>query len=213
MSELDFLDRGSAPAPPTRAPALSPERLGKITASMAAVVMGADKLTLEKYVKALAWERVYGVRDEGFQSRMMDRGQRLEPQALSWYSESVGVGLDPNPGFKVHKGLACVGASPDGIAVRGREKWTVQAKCPGSDAWMDFLLDRKPGPYAWQCRWEAWVCGYRSTALVIWHPVAGGIVIPVFLEKSHVYEMAERAIMTDTRVNQWVEILQKGTDQ
>lgn len=210
MDDLGFLDQGGAKSPPQRAPALSSERAGKITASMASVVMGSDGVTREKYAKALAWERTFGVRDEGFASRFMERGLRLEPKALEWYRGHTGVELDFGPGFKAHKGLPFVGASPDGMATHGRRRWTVQAKCPGSDAWMDHFDTRDPLQYAWQCRWEAWVCGHKSTALVVWHPVAGGVVIDVPLTPEHASQMTARAVALEDRIKQWQDKLQEA---
>lgn len=206
MDDFGFLDTGGA-TPPQRAPALSPDRLGRITASMADVVMGKQGEQTEKYARALAWERVYGERDEGFHGKWMERGQRLEPKALEWYKTHEGVDLDFGPGFKIHRSLKMVGASPDGMASRGRAKWTVQAKCPGSDAWMVFLDSRRPGQYEWQCRWEAWVCGNSKTDLVVWHPKSGGIVIPVPLKSEHAREMSERALALEDRVAYWIKVL------
>ena len=55
----------------------------KLTASKAGVIMGGLGTSgLATYVKALAWERVYGARDEEYRNAAMDRGNELRRSRL-----------------------------------------------------------------------------------------------------------------------------------
>ncbi len=198
---------------PAIAPAYDPakclDRLGKLTASKAAVIMGKlDTSGLATYVKALAWERVYGARDEEYKSDAMQRGNDLEPSALDWYEFETAATLTRTPGFMQHPAIPYVGASPDAL----RDGMTVQAKCPGHGAWMEVMRTREiPSEYRWQCRWEPWVAGVSRCEFFVWHPAAGGIIVPGIVTPEECEQMAERASVVDAMVQKWVAILTDTT--
>lgn len=186
-------------------PAACVERLGKLTASKAGVIMGGlDTSGLQTYVKSLAWERVYGARDEEYKSSAMDRGNALEASALDWYEFETCETLVRTPGFMQHPSIAYVGASPDALM----EGKTVQVKCPLHGAWMETKRTMQvPAEYRWQCRWESWVCGLRACDFVTWHPIAGGLIVPMTVSDAECDQMAERAAIVDAMVRKWVDIL------
>ena len=182
-------------------------RLGKLTASKANVIMGGLETSgLASYVKALAWERVYGTRDEGYRSAAMDRGHVVEPAAFDWYVFSTDRSVD-KVGFIEHPSLGYVGASPDGLA----HDRTLEIKCPLHGAWMDC---KRTGvvtsEYRWQCRWAQWVCGVKTTDIVCYHPVAGGLLVPISVTDAEVAQMEGRAGLVNEMVGKWVAVL---TDQ
>lgn len=186
------------------------ERLGKLTASKAGVIMGGLETSgLATYVKALAWERVYGARDEEYRNAAMDRGNELEALALDWYEFETGSELLRSPGFNQHPTVACVGASPDAVVYfdQGPIR-TAQCKCPLHGAFMEVIRTRKvPSEYRWQCKWEAWVVGVPAFDFFVWHPVAGGLIVPGEVSAEECEQMAERAAVVDGLVQKWVEIL------
>lgn len=186
-------------------PATCIERLGKLTASKAGVIMGGlDTSGLQTYVKSLAWERVYGARDEEYKNAAMERGNALESSALDWYEFETNVSLIRTPGFMRHDDIAYVGASPDALM----EGKTVQVKCPLHGAWMETKRTMQvPAEYRWQCRWEAWVCGLRACDFVTWHPISGGLIVPFTVTDAECDQMAERAAIVDAMVAKWVDIL------
>jgi len=165
---------------------------------------GLETSGLATYVKSLAWERVYGARDEEYRSAAMDRGNELEPRALDWYETQQGSPVVRSPGFMQHPSIAFVGASPDALT----PFQTVQVKCPLHGAWMETKRTMQvPSEYRWQCRWEMWVCGLFECEFVTWHPVAGGLIIPIGATTSEFEQMAERAAIVNVMVQKWVEIL------
>lgn len=190
-------------------PAKCAERLGKLTASKAAVIMGGlDTSGLATYVKSLAWERVYGARDEEYRNAAMDRGNALEASALDWYAFEQDSPILRSPGFVQHPSIAFVGASPDALAAFK----TVQVKCPLHGAWMETKRTMQvPSEYRWQCKWEMWVCGLHECDFVTWHPVAGGLIVPIYATPAEWDQMAERAAVVDAMVQKWVAILTDTT--
>lgn len=213
MDDFSFMDARESPAPAVAYdPAKCLERLGKLTASKAAIIMGKlDTSGLDGYVKDLAWERVNGARDEEYRNAAMDRGNELEPLALDWYEGiSTGYQLIRTPGFMLHPTIAYVGASPDAIALdAGERKLTVQTKCPLHRAWMETRRQwLVPSEYRWQCKWEMWVVGVQSCDFVTWHPVAGGLICIERVTPDECAAMAERAALVNERVIKWVEILE-----
>lgn len=203
METFDLIDQRTLPAE-QRSEQWYAARRGKLTASKAAVIMGGLNTSgLDTYVKTLAWERVYGARDEDFQSQSMLRGLEVEPQARRWYAAAIGQEVGET-GFVQHPQIAYVGASPDGLLADR----TLQIKCPLHCAWMEVRKTmRVPAEYRWQCRWEAWVCGLRLADFVCFHPQAGGLLIPLQVSDEECDQMASRAELVDQMVGEWVELL------
>lgn len=188
-------------------PEMAQARLGKLTASRAAVIMGGlDTAGLDSYIKELAFARVYGDDgEEGYKSAHMDRGTTMEPLALDWYSFDQDCELIPGGECIGHPTIAYVAASPDAR----RSDRVIEAKCPGAKAWMETKRNGLvPSQYRWQCRWQMWVCGVRLCDFVTWHALAGGLIVPISVEDSEIERMAERAAVIETKVQEWVDILQ-----
>lgn len=206
---MDNFDMEAPAVAPAYDPAKCLERLGKLTASKAGVIMGGlDTSGLATYVKSLAWERVYGARDEEYRNAAMDRGNELEPRALDWYALQTGADLIRTPGFMRHDTIPYVGASPDAFTHTGTPR-AVQAKCQLHSAWMEVKRTGKiPSEYRWQCKWEPWVLGLRACDFFTWHPVAGGLIVPDVLTQDECDQMAERAAVVDKMVQKWVSVLQ-----
>ena len=183
-------------------------RAGKMTASKAAVVMGGlDTSGLDSYVKDLAWERVFGPRDQGYKSAAMERGNEVEPEARDWYANKCGEPVR-QVAFVDHPSVPMVGCSPDGL----RNERGVEIKCPLHKAWMEVKRTGKvPSEYRWQVRWSMWVCGLDAWDFVAYHPVAGGLLIPCEILPSEKDQMAERAAVVEARVQAWQAILTKDT--
>lgn len=181
-------------------PEMRQQRAGKLTASMAAVIMGGlDTDGLKSYIHKLAFERLYGLPDdEQFQSQAMTRGIETEAAALEWYAFNQDVELIPGGECIQHPAIPYVGASPD-ARLPGK---TIQVKCPLAHNW---LQERRagvvPATYRWQCRWEMWTCGVVQCDYLIFHPLPGGFIIPFGLTDEDVQAMADRAAL----VNEMIE--------
>ena len=180
-------------------PEMRESRLGKLTASKAAVIMGKlNTAGLADYISTLAFERVYGdTGEEGYQSRAMARGNELEPRALAWYAFERDCIVTPCPTCREHPDLPYVAATPDGI----RSDRTIQAKCLLHKAWVHARTRNEvPSEYRWQCRWEQWVFGFRLCDFVVWHPKGGGFVIETSVTEGECAEMRERAMLVNGMV-------------
>lgn len=177
-------------------PEMRAQRAGKLTASMAAVIMGGLNTDgLKRYVNRLAFERLYGLPDDdSYQSRAMDEGNKREAAALAWYAFETDAVLLPGGECITHPELDYVGASPDArLADR-----TVQVKCPMAHTWVDYVsAGVVPAEYRHQCRWEMWVCGVSQCDFVCWHPQATGIIIPMALSSDEATAMHARAALVN----------------
>lgn len=190
-------------------PELRQQRAGKLTASKAAVIMGGlDTSGLASYVKDLAWERVYGITDDEptYQNAAMERGQLIEAQARSWYEFETDRVVDHDPDRTVdHPAIAMVSASPDGIS----GDRIVEIKCPLHKAWMDVKrTGLVPAEYRWQTRWQMWCTGLHACDFVAYHPTASGLIVPCSLTSVEIEQMTERAALIETKIAQWVAVLQ-----
>jgi hypothetical protein len=90
-------------------------KAGKWSASNAATIMGGlDTSGLASLIKDIAWERVHGPEDGGFQSEAMKRGNKLEGDARDWYAFERDA-VVAEVGFVEHATVPRVGWSPDGL--------------------------------------------------------------------------------------------------
>lgn len=201
---------------------LDPRRLGLQTASMGAVIMGDMKTDgLQKYIRQLAGERVFGnLGEEGFKSKWTDRGKEQEAAAIDWFEFDQGVTLERQP-FVPHPTIPYVAATPDGL-LRGH--YTVEGKAPSFAIWCDTReavtngqfggcgFAAIPSQYRWQCRFQSWCAGVPEGRFVAYHPAGGGqgVVVPYTIEAARIEEMQARVQLVEGLIRNWVEIL-KGT--
>jgi putative phage-type endonuclease len=180
-------------------------KAGKWSASKAAVIMGGlDTGGLASLVKDIAWERVFGPTEGGFQSEAMKRGNLLESLAREWFEEDQGLTVE-QVGFVSHGTLPNVGWSPDGMCGL---RHGLEAKCPLHKAWMDCKKQMKvPSEYRWQCRWAMWVGDLEAMSFVAWHPKSGGILIPCEVTAEECEQMAERVALLEPKVAHWIEVI------
>ncbi len=185
-------------------------KAGKWSASKAAIIMGGlDASGLASLIKDMAWERVYGPTEGGFQSKAMERGNELEYEARDWYAfERDAVVVEV--GFVEHATVARVGWSPDGLH---GERHGIEVKCPLHKAWMEVKRAGKvPAEYRWQCRWAMWVGELDGLDFIAYHPKAGGLIVPCEVTESERSQMAERVALLEPKVVEWVEILTDKKD-
>ena len=197
-------------------PELAAKRLGMLTASMAAVVMGGLKTDgLAKYVRRLAGERVFGdLGEEGYKSTWMARGDEFENAALDWFEFDQEVTLERQV-HVVHPQIPFVAATPDGL-LRGR--YTTEGKCPQFHVWCETFnavregkkgLDAVPSEYRWQCRWQPWCCELREGRFIAFHPAGGGqgVIVPYSITDADCEQMAQRAFVVNELVREQEQLL------
>jgi hypothetical protein len=199
-------------------PELAAERLGKQTASMAAVVMGKlDTEGLKKYVRRLAGERVFGdLGEEGYKSPWMERGNEMENPALDFFEFTHDVILERQAHIN-HPTIPFVAATPDGLRVG---EYTAEAKSPSFHVWAETReawhrgkrgLDAVPSEYRHQCRWQPWCCDLRAGYFIAYHPVDGGqgVIVPYEITDAECDAMAERCVVVNNLVDNWIEIFKE----
>jgi hypothetical protein len=163
-----------------------------------------DTSGLASLVQDIAWERVFGATDGGYQSEAMKRGNAMEAFARQWFAQDQGVTVE-EVGFVTHATLPNVGWSPDGLCGPGHG---LEAKCPLHKAWMACKKQMKvPSEYRWQTRWAMWVGQLEWMSFVAWHPQAGGILIPCEVTAEECEQMAERVALLEPKVQAWMEVI------
>lgn len=116
-----------------RSPEWFKERCGKITASRIDAVMAKPKgkntysATRANYKAQLVLERITGEeKGSNFQTKAMERGTELEPEARWAYNSKFDVVAEPQ-GFIQHPTIPNAGCSPDGFV---GDEGMIQIKCP-----------------------------------------------------------------------------------
>lgn len=124
-------------------------RKGKITGTTLKAIMGTPKAKQDAIYEIVAERLTKGVESEGDYENSIDRGNRLEPDALSMFEletnrKVIRVGFcedDTNP---------MIANSPDGL-IEDHEDEAVEAKCPGGKNYVKmWLTNVVPDEYEWQ---------------------------------------------------------------
>ena len=130
-------------------------RLGKVTASRIADIMGKTKTgygaARKNYMAQLICERLTGKAEEGFKSAPMQRGNDLEPVARAVYIIETGRDVEET-GMIEHPTIAMSGASPDGLI---GPDGLIEIKCPNTATHLEFVFTNEPKPaYMLQMLWQ-----------------------------------------------------------
>lgn len=139
-----------------RTPEWFAERLGKITASRIADVVGKTKsgsygAARKNYMAELLCQRLTGQQEEKFASAAMQHGTDTEPAARAMYMLETGTDVTET-GFIPHPTIAMSGASPDGLV---GEDGLIEIKCPNTATHLEFLQSHKPKhEYLLQMQWQ-----------------------------------------------------------
>lgn len=113
-------------------------RKGKMTASNAHTISVAGK-GLETYIKTIVADMFASKKEEGYQSKAMERGSMLEAQARSIYKLINGVDIE-QVGFIEHSEY--VGCSPDGLI---GDDGGIEIKCINNKDYFQLLIgEEKP---------------------------------------------------------------------
>ncbi len=122
-------------------------RKGKITGTTLKDIMGTPKAREGAYYEIIAQRLTIGVESE--YENPMDRGNRLEPDALTMFEFEMDKQVE-RTGFVENDNNSQIGYSPDGLIV-GRDDEDVEVKCPGGKNYVKMWLTNKvPDEYYWQ---------------------------------------------------------------
>lgn len=197
-------------------PELALARRGKLTASMANVVMGGLNTDgLAKYVRRLAGERVFGdLGEEGYKSVWMERGNEQENFALDAFEFAHDVTVLRQQHVD-HPTIANVAATPDGLMPG---QYVVEAKSPMFHVWAETReawhvgkrgLAAIPSEYRHQVRWQCWCCGVTDGFFVCYHPSSRPVIVPFTVTQAEFDAMASRVVVVEGLIANWVSIFEE----
>jgi putative phage-type endonuclease len=131
------------------------QRLGKVTASRVADVIGRTKTgyaaSRANYAAELLVERLTGTPTPSFTNAAMQWGVDNEPLARAAYAQTMGVDVYETS-FVDHPEIAMSGASPDGLVL---EDGLVEIKCPNTATHLETLESGAiPARYLTQMQWQ-----------------------------------------------------------
>lgn len=140
-------------------------RKGKMTASNAHTISVAGK-GLETYIKTVVADMFASEKEEGYQSKAMERGTMLEAQARSIYELMYGVNIE-QVGFIEYSEF--IGCSPDGLI---NDDGGIEIKCINNKDYFQLLLGlEKPDPsYISQVQMNLMITGRKWWDLVFYNP-------------------------------------------
>lgn len=147
-------------------------RIGIATASNFSKIItpakGDVSKTIDSYALELAVESITGIREEGFKSSAMERGNQLEPIARKLYERKKLKKVE-QIGFVVSD-CENYGYSPDGVIGDG----LIEIKCPLATTHAKYLMDNKlPDDYKPQVQGGLFVSGRKWCDFISYHPDFG----------------------------------------
>lgn len=121
-------------------------RKGKITGTTLKAIMGTPKARQEAIYEIIAERLIVGV-ENGDYENPMERGSRLEPEAIAQFEFQTGLKVDTT-GFCESDVNHLIAQSPDGLI---GETEAIEVKCPGGKNYVKaWITNQIPEEYAWQ---------------------------------------------------------------
>lgn len=125
-------------------------RKGKITGTMLKSIMGSDKVRQDALYEYIADRLTLGNPEAEEYENAMDRGNRLEPDAIAMFELETGKKVE-RVGMFVKGDDDRIANSPDGNVMDTDDSEGVEAKCMGGKNHVKFWLTNKlPDEYEWQ---------------------------------------------------------------
>ncbi len=122
-------------------------RKGKITGTTLKSIMGTPKARAEAVYEIIAERLTIGVESESEYENPMDRGNRLEPEAIAAFEFETGLKVEIT-GFCENDENQSIGYSPDGLI---SETSDIEVKCPqGKNYVKMWFKNEVPDEYVWQ---------------------------------------------------------------
>lgn len=122
-------------------------RKGKITGTTLKSIMGTPKARQDAIYEIIAERLTVGVESENDYENAMERGNRLEPDAIATFELETGKSVE-RIGFAEDDTNPFIANSPDGLI---GDTEAVEAKCMGGKNHVKMWLTNKvPDEYEWQ---------------------------------------------------------------
>lgn len=122
-------------------------RKGKITGTTLKAIMGTPKARQDAIYEIIAERLTVGVESEGDYENAMERGNRLEPDAIAMFELETGKQVE-RVGFCEDETNPMIANSPDGLI---GEDEAVEVKCLGGKNHVKmWLTNETPEEYKWQ---------------------------------------------------------------
>lgn len=149
-------------------------RMGRFTASnISALLATKGDKGRQNEIKRVAFELLYDVRPDGFESPWMGRGKDLEVEARDAYQATTFTVVDTCGFFTYGDSM---GASPDGLI---GDDGTVEIKCVKYNTFIDYVIaDRVPPEYVPQIQTQLLCTDRQWCDFIAYHPG-----VPLFIKR------------------------------
>jgi len=122
-------------------------RKGKITGTTLKAIMGTPKARQDALYETIAERLTVGIDNESDYENAMDRGNRLEPDAIAMFELETGKSVE-RTGFCEDDTNTFIANSPDGLI--GKDE-AIEVKCMGGKNHVKmWLTNTIPNEYEWQ---------------------------------------------------------------
>ena len=133
-----------------RSPEWEQMRKTHLTGTMVKDIMGTPRARQEAMYEAIANRLILGIESDGDYENAMDRGTRLEPDAIAAFEFETGKSIE-KIGFIKHSDVDGIAQSPDGYINDSNDTEALEIKCMGAKNHIKlWLANDIPSEYLWQ---------------------------------------------------------------
>lgn len=153
---------------------------------------------VQKLACELAAEWMTGGAIDSATTQFMQRGLKLEQQAIAWYAFDRGMDVTPVGFITTDDGSA--GCSPDGLI---GDDATLEIKCPAPANHVGNLCDPDGfrDQYYAQCQGCLWICERQWSDLVSYHPTIPPVVVRIERDENYINVLSEAVASVNAMVN------------
>jgi predicted phage-related endonuclease len=156
----------------------------------------------QKYMYALAVERITGVKEDGYKNDAMLRGIEMEAEARKMY-ELITDSVVETVGVCYPDEKKLWGCSPDGLV--GKDG-ALEIKCPTAPVHVEYILEGKlPTAYFQQTQGQLFITGRKWVDFMSYYPGIKPLIIRVMPDKDFLHKLRVELELFTTELNDVVE--------
>ena len=180
-------------------------RMGRFTASsISNLLMKPNLKGYQDEIKRVAFERLYNVRPDNFESQWMTRGKELEEEARNEYQAGTFTVISPAGFFTFGEWM---GASPDGL-IGG--DGLAEIKCVKYNTFIDYMVGGGvPSAYIPQIQCQLLCTDRQWCDFIAYHPGVPQFVIRIERDEEIIQEIIIAVDKAVAEVNSLINKIQK----
>ena len=169
---------------------------------MVITTKGEPSKQRQKYMYALAVEKITGVKEESYRNANMERGIEMEAEARQMYELMTDTAVE-TVGVCYQDERKLWGCSPDGLIDKDG---ALEIKCPTAPVHVEYILEGVlPTAYIQQTQGQLFITGRKWVDFMSYYPGVKPLIVRVFPDKTFQKSLAIELEIFVKQLNDVVE--------